>query len=333
MAEKKLKPKIVVIGGGTGSSVVLSGLRKMSCELTAVVNMADNGGSSGVLREELGVLPPGDVRQCLVALSRTDPKFRALFSHRFDSGVLKGHTVGNLFLAAAELARGDFGAGVKLVGELLNTHGKVLPVTLSSTHLCAELRDGPTLVGESAVTKSKELRKKGVKKLFLRPKAQANPGALQAISKADMVVIAPGNFYSSIMPGLLVGGVSRAISRSRAKKIYISNLLTQHGHTEGFGVPDFISELERLLGVRLIDTVIYNTAAPASFLRRLRQEKKEFVRFGKVAPSEFAGVRFIGKPLISSKIVVPSKSDAIASQRSILRHDSGKLAKVLMSIL
>lgn len=327
------KPKIVVIGGGTGSFVVLSGLRKHECEVTAIVNMTDNGGSSGILRDELGVLPPGDVRQCLVALSGAPEPLRALFTHRFASGGLKGHTLGNIFLAACENLTGSFEQAVGMASQILQIRGSVLPVTLGKATLCAQLGNGVSLRGEAAVTKSLLLQKYGIRKLFLEPRARINPKASAAIRSADMIVMAPGNLYSSLMPNLLVKGVAEALSASKAKKIYICNLMTRLGQTEGFAAHNFLEELERFAGRNFLNAVVYNTEVPSVRDLGHYAEEGSMVKFDPRVVQQHGGVRFAGRPLLSRKIFRPKKEDPLSGQRSLIRHDPEKLAKVLTSLL
>lgn len=327
------KPKIVVIGGGTGSFVVLSGLRKYDCEIAAIVNVTDSGGSSGVLRDELGVLPPGDIRQCLVALSGAPEPLRALFTHRFAGGGLKGHTLGNIFLAACENLTGSFEQAVGMASQILQIRGNVLPVTLGKATLCANLGNGVFLRGEAAVTKSLLLQKYGIKKLFLEPRARINPKAAAAIRSADMVIMAPGNLYSSLMPNLLVGGVVEALSASKAKKIYICNLMTRLGQTDGFAVHNFLEELGRFAGRSFLHAVVYNTEVPS--VRTLGRYAGEGSRV-KLDPRgvlQHKNVKFIGKPLLSRKVFRPKREDLLSGQRSLIRHDPEKLANVLISLL
>ncbi len=329
---KQLKKRIVVIGGGTGCSVVLSGLRDSGHELTAIVSMADNGGSSGALRSELGVLPPGDARQCLAALSLSSGALRDVFGHRFSKGALKGHTVGNIVLAAAELAAGNFSKAVRIVGEMLRVEGRVLASTLTNTDLVAELQDGTVLFGEAEVTASHGLSEIGVRRVFLRPEARANPEAVAAIRAADLIVIAPGNLYSSLIPNFLIRGIARCLSASRAHKVYVANLMTQKGHTDGFRVHDFSQALERHVGEQFLGTVLYNIEpVPARLLNRYRG-RGETVRFDSRGASQYPHIRFVGKHLLSPVAVAVAKNDPLASQRSFIRHDPKRLAMELLRL-
>ncbi len=265
--------KIVTIGGGTGSFMLLSGLREYPVEITAIVSMADDGGSTGVLRDELGVLPPGDVRQCLVALSHSSDMLRDLMNYRFQEGGLSGHSFGNLFLSALEKITGSFAEGVEEAAQILNVKGEVVPVTGTDTSLKVKLADGTILEGEHEINTSKQLVKVGIKKAFLHPKAKANPRAIEKILEADLIVIGPGNHYCSIIPNLLVEGVSEAIQRSRAKVVYNCNLVNKRGHTDGYSANDYVEEINSYLGGDRVDFVIFNKKKPAEeLLVRYRKE-------------------------------------------------------------
>lgn len=330
---KQLKRHIVVIGGGTGCSVVLSGLCDSGHDLTAVVSMADNGGSSGTLRSELGVLPPGDARQCVSALSLLPDAVRSVFDYRFSKGALKGHTIGNVVLAAAELAAGSFSKGLDTVGDMLRVKGRVLASTLTNTNLVAELEDGTVIHGETAVTASEHVSKIGIRRLFLRPQAVANPEAVAAIRAADLIVVAPGNLYSSLIPNFLVRGIADAVLQSRAEKTYVANLMTQKGHTDKFFVHDLSEALERHIGGRFLGTVFYNTEPVPAGLRKRYGARGAPVRFDARRASQYPHIRFIGKKLLSKETVAVLKSDPLAFQRSFIRHDSKKLAAALLRLL
>ncbi|MDR1969962.1 MAG: YvcK family protein, partial [Candidatus Nomurabacteria bacterium] len=251
--EKIYGAKIVVIGGGTGSFVVLSGLKNYTNDLTALVSMVDDGGSAGVLRDELGVLPPGDVRQCLVALSRS-PRVRDLFNYRFDEGTFSGHSFGNLFLAATEKMTGSFRAGVALASEILNVTGRVEPISTNQVTLF--LGDGKKVLrGEDTVDNGKFAPRP---KIWMEPKPKVNPMAIEAIERADVVVVAPGSLYESLGTVLITPGVAEALTTSQAKIVYICNLVNKLGQTDDFCVHDYATELERLAGRPFIDYVIYN---------------------------------------------------------------------------
>lgn len=323
-------PKIVVIGGGTGSFTLLSGLKHYARHITALVNMADDGGSTGVLRDELGALPPGDVRQCLVALSGS-PKVRDLFDYRFEEGSLKGHAFGNLFLSALEKISGNFAEAVELAIEILNVSGRVEPVTLSNVRLCMQSKDEPTVKGQFRIGQTDF--KSSRPELWLEPEAELNPRAAEAIAEADMVVIAPGNLYGSLAPALLVPGIGEAIKQSKAKKVYICNLVTKPGQTDGFKVHDFAAEIERFMGGAYLNAVVYNTVTPAKTLFETYAKAGEHLVQVDGAGLEKAHYQAVPAAVLARQPWQgASTSDPIASARTFIRHDSDKLARQLMKL-
>jgi len=320
---------IVVMGGGTGTFTVLSGLKKYPHNLTAVVSMADDGGSTGRLRDELGVLPPGDIRQCLVALSEADLILRDLFNYRFDGGSLEGHSFGNLFISAFEKITGDLNKALEEISNVLKIKGKVLPITLNKVQLTAKLENGTELKGENEINNSWLLSKFGIKKLSLKPRAKANPKAVKAILRADLIVVGPGNFYCSIIPNLLVKGIPEAIKKSKAIKIYNCNLVTKYGHTDGFSVKDFTNVIENYLGKNVLDYIIFNTKEIPTSLSKKYLSEGEIVKVDK----KISQKRFIGRRLVSSKFQFQSKDSPDKLKRTLIRHDSDKLAKTIISLI
>lgn len=327
---KKTKPKIVVIGGGTGSFTILQGLKNYNCELSAIVAMSDDGGSTGRLRDELGVLPPGDVRQCLVALSESSVLMRHLFNYRFDEGGLKGHSFGNLFLSAMEKITGGFDRAVEEASDVLKIRGRVFPVTLEKVKLAAVLGNGEKIEGQSKITAANILKKGGIKKLYLKPRAHLNQDAKKAILTADLIVISPGDLYASLVPNFLVEGIDEAMKKSKAKKVCVVNLMNKDFHTAGFGVTDFVKTLEKYIGGRVFHYVIYNTGRPDPRLLYRYEREGEPVRIDKENFSGFKNTEFIGGALISKKVSEFSPSDKI--KRSFIRHDSEKVAKLLIDL-
>jgi len=324
---------VVTIGGGTGSFVLLSGLKKYPVRLSAIVSMADDGGSTGVLRDELGVLPPGDVRQCLVALSDSSEKMRELMNYRFEKGGLKGHNFGNLLLSALEKANKGFLKGVEEASKILNVKGEVIPVTDSDVKLYMKLKNGKTLRGEHQINLNFEIEKKGIKKFYLKPKAKANKKAIQRIREADMIVIGPGNFYCSILPNLLVEGISKAIRQSKAIVVFNCNFVNKRGHTEKFNLDDYVGVMNKYLRKPRINFVTFNSLKPPQKLIKKYQRKGEsLVSFTKEARPK-RNYKVILAPLLNLKTPKFSKADGLLKQRSFIRHDSDKLAKVLMSFL
>lgn len=321
--------KVVVIGGGTGSFTLLSGLKNYVKDITALVNMADDGGSTGQLRDELGVLPPGDVRQCLVALSDS-PKVRDLFNYRFEEGSMKGHAFGNLFLTALEKMTGNFAEAVELAGEVLDIKGRVEPTTLTNVTLCAEGKDGAPVKGEYTIAHSELAVRPNV---WLEPAAEFNPTALEAIIAADMVVIAPGNLYGSLAPALAVEGLGEALRQTKASCVYVCNLVTKPGPTQEFGVHDFADEVERLAGGQFLDYVLYNNQKPTkTLLERYAAEGEYGVE---VVASENATRHWKAKGtalLAKSAWAGAQASDPLAKTRSYIRHDSDVVARQLMRI-
>lgn len=311
--------KIAVIGGGTGSFTLLSELKNRTEAIAALVNMADDGGSTGVLRDELGALPPGDIRQCLVALSDS-PELRDLFNYRFDDGSLKGHAFGNLFISALEKMTGDFARGVEVASQVLNITGVVEPITLTDVTLVARDRDGNDTRGQYEIS---HLQGAGRDLDYrLDPSGEPNQSAIKAVMRADIVVIAPGNLYGSLAPALLVDGVGQALAESRAVKVYVSNLVTKPGQTDGYTVTDFADELERLAGTEFLDAVIYNTDKPSDqLLKKYAAEGELAVELDRES-AQAARYDIVGASLLSSEIWVnTNKSDPIAAARTLIRHD------------
>lgn len=323
--------KIAVIGGGTGSFMLLSALKHHTSRIAALVNMADDGGSTGQLRDELGVLPPGDVRQCLVALSES-PKVRDLFNYRFEDGSVKGHAFGNLFLTALEKMTGNFAEAVELASEVLNITGVVEPITLTNMKLILDQSDGVEVHGEDAIGRTTFKSKRP--NLRLDPVAEPSERALEAIRTADMVVIAPGNLYGSLAPALLVGGIGKALAETKAKKVYVCNLVTKPGQTDGFAVHDFADEIERLAGISFLDAVLYNTEPPSDdLMSRYAKEGETPVRSADVELHGTVEYRMFGKPLLSGEVWQGgSSADPIAGSRTLIRHDSESVARALMEI-
>ena len=326
MRKNLSKKNIVVIGGGTGVFVVLSSLKNYPCHLSAIITMADSGGSSGRLREEFGILPPGDVRKALVALSRSDNRILSeVFNYRFPGerfqmGVgLDGHNLGNLFLTALEQISGSFKKAVEEAGKILNIKGRVIPVTLNQTHLVAELENGAIIYGETHIDIPKHNPRLRIKKIWLQPAAKVNPDAKKAIETADLIVIGPGDLYTSVLPNLLVKGLKTAIQKSRAKKLYIVNIMTKYGETNHFQASNFVAEIEKYLGRGALSHVLVNIERPdAKRLKKYREEKAEFVEFDGESLKNFP------YKIIKAKILRP---------RGLLRHDFCKLARVLWNLV
>ncbi|MFH1254874.1 MAG: gluconeogenesis factor YvcK family protein [bacterium] len=324
------KQKIVTIGGGSGSFMVLSGLKKYSVDLSAIVSMADDGGSSGVLRDELGVLPPGDARQCLVALSKSSRLMRELFNYRYANGGLSGHSFGNIFLSTLEKITGGMDSAIKEAGHILRIRGQVLPVTLKNSRLAAELKSGKKIIGENKIYGNlSDLM--ALKKLYLRPAASINPEIIPIIKQADKIIINPGDLYTSLIPNFLVKGLSEAVKKSKAKVIYVSNLMTKPGQTDGFSAVDYVNALEKYSGEGTIDYVIYNKEKPSEkILKKYLRQGESLVAAGDL--SKNSKIKILSHNLLSHKIYNAGKNDALANLRSLIRHDSDKLAKIIYNL-
>lgn len=324
---------IVTIGGGTGSFTLLSGLKKYPVNISAIVSMADDGGSTGVLRDELGVLPPGDVRQCLVALSNSSENLRDLMNYRFEEGGLKGHSFGNLFLSALEKIEKSFSAGVEEATKILNVGGEVIPVVDKKIDLFVLLNNGKILRGQNEINHNEEIEKIGIKKIYIEPQVQASKKAIQRILEADVIVIGPGNHYCSIVPNFLVKGISSAIRKSKAKVIYNCNLVNKNGHTEKFSLEDYVDSINSFIGKERIDFVTFNSKKPhKQLVEKYKKIKNILVEFDKNSLVK-KSYRIIQADVLSDKKPKFSRADSLSAQRAFIRHDSNKLAKLVMLIL
>ena len=309
---------IVTVGGGTGSYTVLSGLKYLKgVKLSALVSMADDGGSAGVLREEFGILPPGDVRRVLVAMAHSNDRMLSeLFNYRFAEGGLKGHAFGNIMLTALTRLTGSFENAIYETSRILRVRGMVIPVTLDNVRLCAKLENGAVIRGETNIDIPKHDGRLRIKKLWLDPRARLNKKAREAILAANMVVIGPGDLYTSILPNLVVGGMREAIQKSKARKVYVANIMTKWGETNGFRVADFVRGVEDNLGRGALNYVLINSKHPSP--DRLRQYEKESAEFVVAGDLSRKPVAVFGNFL---------------RRRGFVRHDPEKLAKVLVSLL
>jgi len=315
--------RVVVIGGGTGTYTVLMGLKKHRVDLTAIVSMADSGGSSGRLRDEFGVLPPGDVRQCLLALSNLPlekTSLRRLLEYRFNNGRgLKGHSFGNLLLTALTEITGREDLAIAEAAKILNVQGRVLPISLEKTTLCVRLEDGTIIKGETNIDVRRVRPDLKIIDVFLDPGIKIFPEAKKAILAADLIVLGPGDLYTSVLPNILVKGVNQAIVKSKAKLIYVCNLMTKHGETDGFNCSNFAKEVLRYLGPasKKLKAMLVNRdlSVPKKVLKRYEQEGSFPVKIDCQACKDL-------------KIETVIKSLAAAGQ--LWRHDSSKLAKALM---
>lgn len=318
--------KVTVVGGGTGTYTLLTGLKNYHFDISVIVSMMDSGGSTGLLRDQLGVLPPGDLRQCLVALSDTSEIWRKLFLYRFENGDLKGHNFGNIFITALEKISSDYNEVVETTSKLLGTLGKVVPVTLEKSQLCVEYEDGKIIEGEANIDESL-IATSRIKKAFLKPEAMANSRALDPIKDCDYLIIGPGDLYTSLIPNLIVNGVSQEILKSKCKIIYIANLMTKRGQTTGYKVSDHVNDIEKYLG-REVDFVLINSGEISEDGRKRYLEKSGDVS---VEDDMANNVRVVRKNIISDVKFENNSSDK--TFRSLVRHDSYKLAEEIKNII
>jgi uncharacterized cofD-like protein len=323
------KTQITTIGGGTGSFSTLLGLKKYPVELSAIVTMMDDGGSSGKLRDELGVLPPGDVRQCIVALAKSSKLLRDLFNYRYLSGGLKGHSFGNIFLSTLEKQTGSIKKAINEAGKILSIKGKVIPVTFTKSKLCVQLANNKKIEGEHHIDVSDNIGKRDrIKKAYLKPNAKLNPEAKKAILHANYILIGPGDLYTSIIPNLLVSGTAQSIKKSKAKKIYVMNLMTKYGQTNKYKAQNHIDDLEKYLGIGVVNTILINNKKPS--LKTLEWYKKhnEEPVIDNLDEKKYNVIR---ANLIKDLFLNKTKGDEL--RRSIIRHDPEKLAKKIMQII
>ncbi|MCX7589486.1 MAG: YvcK family protein [bacterium] len=325
--------KIVTIGGGTGSFVLLSGLKKYPVKLSAIVNMIDSGGSTGILRDELGVLPPGDVRQCLVALSDSSNEIRKLMNYRFDRGIFKGHSFGNLFLGVLEKINKNFIDAVDKASKILNIKGEIIPAIISNSHLYIKLKNGYILKGEHEISSNQNILKFGIDKIYLKPKPKINPKAIKRILDADMVVIGPGSLYSSILPNLIIPEIKNAILKSKALVVFNCNLVNKKGQTNNFTLRNYVDLIHFYLGKERINFVTFNNKKPQDFLiKKYIKKGEDLICLGEIDNNRKYKIILSNLLNLKNKIYL-DKNDLLIKQRSLIRHDSQKLAKILMFIL
>ncbi|MBI2251444.1 MAG: YvcK family protein [Armatimonadetes bacterium] len=313
--EQKLK--FVAIGGGTGLSNLLRGLKLHSSNIVAVVTVSDDGGSSGRLRKELGLLPPGDIRNCLVALADEESLMSELFQYRFSNGKsLEGHNFGNLFLAAMTNISGDFDKAIKHSSKILAIRGKVYPITLNNTLLCAEFHNGELVQGESNISKSKI----PIKKIFLKPSdCEVYPSVLQAIKDADIIILGPGSLYTSVICNLLVPGVVKCINNSKALKIYICNIMTQPGETDHLtSASSHIKAILDHTGLKIFDYILVNKEVPYKLLEKYQTSGAHLIKV------DLEEIRKLG--------IIPITAELISEENTV-RHNPRKLANALMNFI
>lgn len=324
--------RIVCIGGGTGTFVALKGLKFYPYHLSAIVAMSDSGGSNRRLRDEFGLLPTSDIRQCLVALSDENGGvglLRKLFMYRFSKGKgIRGMTFGNLFMAALADILGSQADAIRQTEKVLRIRGSVIPVSYTRTNLFATYEDGRVVSEEHLIDEPRHDGRLKITGLMLKPKATANGEAVRAIQRADMVLLGPGDLFTSLLPNLLVDGIADAIRGSKAKKVYVMNLMTKYGQTYDFRATDHIRTLEQYIG-KSIDTVLINTAPIPQRALQLYAKHHEHPVIDDMPKTSYYHV--IGEHLINPVSVTKPKADRLV--RSLIRHDSGKLSQVLVSVL
>lgn len=320
---------IVTVGGGTGSFTVLSGLKDVpDISISALVSMADDGGSTGVLRDELGVLPPGDVRQCLVALSEHSDIVRELMNYRFNEGKLAGHNFGNIFLAALEKVTGNFAKGVEIASEILKVKGVVIPITKDKAQLSIELSNGEIVEGEDNIQNT-NLQSVGIKNIFYKNNVSLNENAKEALLKADYIILGPGNYYCSIVPNLIVSGFNETIQKSKAKILFPVNLTNKLDHTSGWRVEDYVKDIEKYIN-KPVDYILVNNEKPSAEQIKLYELEEGK---GVLVENDLKDERVIHAKLLSTTIFIPAYDEQMKATRGFIRHDSEKLAKCIEHII
>ncbi|MEW9121150.1 MAG: YvcK family protein [Thermotaleaceae bacterium] len=316
-------PKIVVVGGGTGLSVLLRGLKKYTLNITAVVTVADDGGGSGKLREDLGMLPPGDIRNCILALADTEPIMEQLLQYRFSEGSLKGQSFGNLLIAAMNGISDNFEEAIGKINDVLAVTGKVLPVTTEDIILYAKLKNGKVIKGESQIPIKVKEYESEIQQVFIKPE-QAKPlkESLEAIQNADVVILGPGSLYTSVIPNLLVGDIAEAIKKSQALKVYVANVMTQPGETDGYGVWKHIEAISAHMKEQVVDYVfVNNEPVPSEVFEKYRDDGAEPVILNEV-----------DREMILKKGIKLKEGKFLEVRKQYLRHDGGKLSEQIIKL-
>ena len=320
--------KILAIGGGTGLPIALEGLKTYSENLTAIVTVTDSGRSSGVIREQYGILPPGDVRNCLVALSETEEQEKdlyQLFQYRFNKGSLNGMSLGNLLMAALTDITGSFDQAIKKASKILTIKGRVLPSTLTSTHICAELKDGSVVEEEFNV---RSPQKAPIERVFLKSNdVECPPDAISEIEKADIIVIGPGSLYTSVISNLLVGGIKDALQRTKAVKIYLCNIVTQPGQTDNYTASDHIKAIIKYLGEGILDYVLVNNNFPRKeIIEKYRKEDADIVALDENLEKSNVAIE------VTDLIENIEQKRVLWEKQDLIRHDPEKLADSICRI-
>ncbi len=324
--------KITVLGGGTGTFVVLSGLKKYPIDLAVIVSMMDSGGSTGRLQDQLGVLPPGDLRQSLVALSEAARLWRKLFLYRFESGDLEGHNFGNIFLSALEKVTPNYDKVIETASYVLKVKGQVIPVTFKKSQICVRYQNGKIIKGEGNIDENYE-EKTRVIEAFLEPQVEVNKKAINRLLQSDYIVVGPGDLYASIVPILLVDGVKKAIDKSNAKIIYNMNLMTKSGQTTNYKASDHVSDIKKYMGGNLEVVVVNNGKIPKRMLKWYQEEGEHEVK-NNLDKADFKSGVVTADIVDRRKFEKPKQDKFVTARvRSVLRHNPDRLAKVLMEII
>ena len=322
--ENESGPRIVVIGGGTGLSVILRGIKRITDQLTAIVTVADDGGGSGVLREDLGMLPPGDIRSCILAMADEESMMLELLKYRFTEGMLEGQSFGNLLIAALNGICGNFEEAVAKTHEILRVRGQVLPVTSTDIRLGAKLQNGSLVFGESQIQPEVLRQDSPIQKVFLIPeKPVATKGAIEAIHNADVILIGPGSLYTSIIPNFLVDGIADGIRKAAGRKILICNMMTQPGETDHFSVWDHVEKACQYLGEGVIEYVIANNSViDEDALKPYNEDGAE-----QIIPKEEDRFR------LREKGISLIENNFVEVKKGYIRHDADRIASVVYSLL
>lgn len=313
----KRQPEIVVIGGGTGMPVLLRGLKDLPVQLTALVTVADDGGSTGKIRSEMAIPAPGDIRNVIAALSDAEPMLLDLFQHRFTNGNVSGHSMGNLLLAAMTSISGNFYQGIKEISRVLNVKGRIYPISNESMSLHAEMKDGTIVSGESAIP----LANKTIGRVFLQPEpVKPLPNAVHAIKQADLIVISPGSLYTSIIPNLIIPGIDTAIQEANGQVAYVCNVMTQQGETSDFTASDHIKAINHHIGEGCIDSIIVHNEPISESIRNMYAEENAVPVINDIDKLRSMNLQVV-------------EEDIIDRSRITLRHDTDKIAQLLFSMM
>ncbi len=324
MTSSKNQVKVVAIGGGTGLSILLRGLKKYTSNITAIVTVADDGGGSGILREDLGMLPPGDIRNCILALADTEPIMEKLLQYRFSEGKLKGQCIGNLLIAAMHGIYDNFEMAIKEISNVLAVTGRVLPVTLDDVKLYAELQNGEVIEGESNIPIRKSQANSKIENVFIKPNnCKLLNEAVRAIKDADVIVLGPGSVYTSIIPNLLVQDLVKCLKISKVPKVYIPNIMTQPGETDGYNILDHVDAIEKHSFCNIIDYIIVNIEhIPNTTLKKYINDGAEPVIISKIE-----------EEILNKKGITIIKDNLVDIKNNYIRHDAIKISERIVDLV